>query len=469
MSQSQRPSARPARAQLSIVEHALSPLDSRRSLVKGMTFETSFHFTDQNRNRKDSHATVVAVHGLSSADDLYLWGLLGLALSQPDASPDFYATPYWCLKQLGIIDDKKKGSEEFRLFRNALRRLAGVRYACDAFFDPVRREHREVAFGFLSYSLPLTDGKSRTWRFAWDPIFWELCSTNAGALRFDLPIYRDLSPASRRLYLLLKKLFWRSDETSELEIRDLAVHALGFSDALPTKILKVKLASCVRELLDRGLVQLGLGQGSVAECFTKKQKGLFTLKMHCGPTFHQVTEPNHDAAEDSPLFEPLAAIGFDAASIARIIKRYPTRLIQLWSDITLAAVEQRRIEQSPQAFFHYYIKRAAADQSTPPDWWRDVERKRRRQEEEQRRERQGTHHHDSSVEGFQHYLENDGREAFNRVMLTLKGNLQAAGRSEREAAAFAKEQALIHFENKFRADQKRGVGAMKTHSEKTRS
>jgi hypothetical protein len=302
-----------ARAQLSLVEHALSPLDSKRSLVKGMTFETSFHFTDQNRNRKESHATVVAVHGLSSSDDLYLWGLLGLALSQADASPDFYATPYWCLKQFGIIYDGKKGSEEFRLFRDALRRLAGVRYACDAFFDPVRREHREVSFGFLSYSLPLSHGESRTWRFAWDPIFWELCSTNAGALRFDLPTYRDLSPATRRLYLLLKKLFWRSSESPELEIRDLAVRALGFSDALPTKKIKVKLAACVEELLQRDLLQLGLEQASIAECFTKKQKGLFTLKMHCGPKFHHVTEPNRGTIQDSPLFEPLAAIGFDVA------------------------------------------------------------------------------------------------------------------------------------------------------------
>jgi len=432
-----------------------------------MLFETSFQFTDQNRNRKESHATVAAVHGLSSSDDLYLWGLLGLALSQVDASPDFYATPYWCLKQLGIIHDGKKGSEEFRLFREALRRLAGVRYACDAFFDPIRREHREVSFGFLSYSLPLSDAKSRTWRFAWDPIFWELCSTNAGALRFDLPTYRGLSPASRRLYLLLKKLFWRSSESPELEIRELAVHALGFSATLPTKILKVKLAACVRELLDRGLLQLGLGQGSVAECFTKKQKGVFTVKMYCGPTFHRVTEIAHGSVQDSPLYEPLAAIGFDTASIARIIKRYPSRLVQLWSDITLAAVEQRRIEQSPQAFFHYYIKRATADNGTPPDWWREIERKRRRQEEEQRRERRGLVLHDESDDRFQHYIDGDAREAFERVMVKLKADLASTGRSEREATAFAREQAIIHFKNKFQTGKKRGAGLNKNQAGET--
>ena len=135
--------------------------------------------------------------GLSASDELYLWGLLGLALSQPEPSPDFHATPYRCLKQPGIVSGSKKGSEEFRLFREALKRLAGVRYHCHRFFDPVRREHRKVSFGFLSYKLPLSSDVARTWRFAWEPIFRELCSATAGALRIDIGTYRVFSSASR--------------------------------------------------------------------------------------------------------------------------------------------------------------------------------------------------------------------------------------------------------------------------------
>ena len=163
------PTAYKGRAQLSLVEHALSPLNVRESLKPNLRFETGFQYTDGHRNRKRAVVEVSAVNGLSPSDDLYLWGLLGLALSQPEATPDFYATPYWCLKQLGIVTTAKKGSEEFRLFREAVRRLAGVRYTCNAFYDPLRHEHREVSFGFLSYSLPLSDDVSRAWRFAWDP------------------------------------------------------------------------------------------------------------------------------------------------------------------------------------------------------------------------------------------------------------------------------------------------------------
>ena len=62
----------------------------------------------------------------------------------------------------------------------------------DAFYDPIRGEHRAVSFGFLNYSLPLGEESSRAWRFAWDPIFFELAQATGGALSFDLTLYRQL-------------------------------------------------------------------------------------------------------------------------------------------------------------------------------------------------------------------------------------------------------------------------------------
>ena len=167
--------------------------------------------------------------GLSPTDEFYLWGLLSLTFSQPKPSPDFYATPYYCLRQLGCIDQKeaRTGGKRFALFRNAISRLSAVSYRNDRFYDPVRGEHRQVGFGFLSYSLPVDPGSSRAWRFAWDPIFFEFCSAAAGSLRFDLDVYRTLDPASRRLYLLLKKIFWRCDASPNFELRDLTVNVLG--------------------------------------------------------------------------------------------------------------------------------------------------------------------------------------------------------------------------------------------------
>lgn len=444
------PLARTGRAQLSLVEHALCPLDSRKSLARNFTFETAFHYTDRNRNRKRASVNIAAVNGLSPCDDFYLWGLLGLALSQPEPSPDFYATPYWCLKNLGIVDGAKKGSEEYRLFREAVRRLAGVRYSCSAFYDPLRCEHREVSFGFLSYSLPLSDGVSRAWRFAWDPIFWELCSANAGALRFDLPTYRDLSPAGRRLYLLLKKLFWRNDQSPELELRELGINVLGLTPLSPTKEIKRKVLAIVDELLTLELVQLGIDQHNVGECITRHAKGVFRLKLYRGAAFNRSTPLTQSQLEDSPLFDPLQAIGFDRASIARILKKYPAKLVQLWADITLAAVEQGRVKESPPAFFQHYIDRATEQRCTPPDWWRDIDRRRRQAEEEQRLARARAAEAESTTASFDEYLAGEARDAFERVMQQLKADLRAAGRTESDALAFAKEHALIHFRNKFR-------------------
>jgi hypothetical protein len=79
------------------------------------------------------------------------------------------------------------------------------------------------------YSLPLDPGSSRAWRFAWDPIFFEFCSAAAGALRFDFATYRSFDPATRRLYLLLKKVFWRSDSSPDFDLHDLALITMRHS------------------------------------------------------------------------------------------------------------------------------------------------------------------------------------------------------------------------------------------------
>ena len=393
---------------------------------------------------------IAAVHGLSPTDDFYLWGLLGLALSQPEPSPDFQATPYWCLKQLGLVTPTKKGSEEYRVFRDSLRRLAGVRYECDKFYDPIRREHREVSFGFLSYSLPSSNEPSRAWRFAWDPIFWELCAANSGALRFDIGVYRSLSPAARRFYLLLKKLFWRSDQSPQLEIRELAINTLGFSPQLPTNEIKRKLIACVQELSEQGLVDIGQGQKSAGECVTKKSKGLYSLQVNRGPNFNKTSRAHLEGIEDSPLYDQLVAVGFEQTSIARIIANYPAKQIQLWSDITLAAAEQGRITGSPQAFFTYYVQRAKEGVSTPPDWWRDIERQRCNQEAVQRQERASIHSVAEEGISFEEYLKSEARDSFEQVMKRLETDLLNAGKSRGEAESFAREHATIHLKNLFR-------------------
>ncbi len=145
------------RAQLSLVEHALCPLNAATSLGGPNIHESRYWYTDQNRHRKQARVRVACPDGLSPTDEFYLWGLLSLTFSQPRPSADFYATPYYCLRQLGYIGPReaKTGGKNYVLFRSAISRLSTVSYRNDHFYDPLRGEHRDVGFGFLSYSLPL--------------------------------------------------------------------------------------------------------------------------------------------------------------------------------------------------------------------------------------------------------------------------------------------------------------------------
>lgn len=442
-----------ARAQLTLVEHALCPLDSGVSLTPGFRFETRYAFSDRNRNRKQALVRVGALDGLSAHDELYLWGLLSLALSQADPRPELMATPYWCLRQMGIIDGGKRGGREFELFRAALHRLAGVRYQNDAFYDPVRGEHRQVAFGFLNYSLPLTDDSSRAWRFAWDPIFFEFAQATGGALSFDLSLYRRLDAASRRLYLYLKKVFWRQETSPSLELRHLAVDVLGFSPAIDTRFLKVKVLRCVGELLGLDLLRLPDGCDDPKQLVRKERKGVYTLTLTRGEAF--LKSSSSTAAMTSPLADPLASIGFDPPAIARILREYPARAVEQWADITLAAGERHGASfftSSPQAYFIDNMKAAAKDGRTPPDWWRDM-RKQELQQERDRERAKAELLPDTEEAAFEEYLMTEAKDAFGRVMEKLAADLRQGGQTEAEARSNAAYQTRLHFRHRFRRER----------------
>ena len=166
-------------------------------------------------------------------------------------------------------EEGKTGGRRFDLFRASIGRLSTVSYRNDHFYDPIRGEHRSVGFGFLSYSLPVDPESSRAWRFAWDPIFFEFCQASAGALRFDFEMYRALDPACRRLYLLLKKIFWRADVSPEFDLHDLAVNVIGFAATQETWKLKQKVVRCIEILLAHRIIRLPEGISHPKMFFTE--------------------------------------------------------------------------------------------------------------------------------------------------------------------------------------------------------
>lgn len=332
--------------QLSLIEHALCPLDRQMSLAENLVHRAEYRYSDAKRIRRTAKARVFCPLGLSASDELYLWGLMALTLSQPEDRNDLVATPHWCLKQLGIVDTgSNRGGEQYRLFRDALRRLSVSSYICNAFYDPVRSEHREVSFHFFSYSLPIDLASSRAWKISWDSTFLELAKHGASHLRFDLELYRQLDPASRRLFLFVSKIFYRRAVLPQFDLRYLAVEVLGFSSRVATRDLRMKVSRSLKRLDEAGVVS--------DSDVTRVAKSHYVVNARRGMYFNRSSDSDPRRQELQPVLESLVDLGFDMAAARGLIRRYPIRLLEEWTDITQAKVERHGLKsfrKSPMAY-----------------------------------------------------------------------------------------------------------------------
>lgn len=375
-------------AQLSLLETALWPLKGgRRDTAK---YESSYSFKRGDETRRAS-VSVYAPLGLQSIDEFVLWGLLGMSLSHKQPDPTLMATPYWLIQQLGL----SMGGFQYDQLRASLERLAVVAYQNTAFYNPVTQQHERITLHFFSSYLP-TRGRGgdvdtdRAWRIEWSPMFFKMCQATGGTLLFDLDLYRDLTPAARRLFLKLKDRFWRSKHVF-MNVNDLTIDGLGFSADRPLKKRKYDLAACIQELLDHGIIELGRGHREPNDLFLKRAKGVYVVQFFEGPYFRQPlaerTTAEQRAIVTDPLYQPLRDIGIDDAAIRRVFKQCSRGLIQRWIRVTDAALhEQPRgfpgFKTSPAAFF----MDAVQNDRMPPDWIYAHEKERKRQEWEAERQ-----------------------------------------------------------------------------------
>lgn len=374
-------------AQLSLLETALWPL--KGGPQKDSTFETTYTFPDGDQ-RRDARVSVYAPLGLQSTDEYILWGLLGHCLSRTQPEPTLLAPPYWIIKKLGM----PIGGSQYDQLRASLERLALVAYQNTAFYNPVTQQHERVTLHFFSSFLPTRGAggdvsTERAWRIEWSPMFFRMCQATGGTLLFDLDLYRDLSPAARRLFLKLKDRFWRTKNVF-MNVDDLTIHGLGFSAERPLKKRKSDLTNCIRELLAHQIIELGRGQSDPTDLFRKRSKGLYVVQFFEGAYFRRPlaerTQSQKQAIADDPLYLPLRTIGFDEAGIRRLFKQHARGLIQRWIRITDTAMhEQPRgfpgFKTSPAAF----LVDAIQHNRMPPDWIYAHDKRRQREEWDQKR------------------------------------------------------------------------------------
>ena len=127
-----------------------------------------------------------------------------------------------------------------------------------------------------------------------------------------------------------------------------------------------------------------------AALFEKNGVGSYSVRLHRGPYFESGRRwTPSPAPRESPLHDPLRAIGFDDAAIARILRTYQPQLIQVWADITLAASERSPdfFRVSPQAYFMDNVEQASRSGRTPPDWWYEHRKEEERRDRESHRAR----------------------------------------------------------------------------------
>jgi hypothetical protein len=375
-------------AQLSLLETALWPL--RGGTLPSGQFQTEYEFST-DYVRKTAIVTVRAALGLNPIDELILWGLLGATLNRGEAEPVLLATPYWMLRHLGM----ETGGSQYAELRESILRIAVASYQNTAFYNPDTRQHEYAAFQFLSMLLPTVGGAGETvdndrlWRIEWNPAFFRFCRATGGTLLFDLDLFRQLSPASRRLFLKLKDRFWRTKRVF-MNVDDLTIDGLGFSASRPLKKRRFDLLACIRELLGCRVLELGRGQADPKELFLKRGKGSYVVVFYEGEYFRQQpgerTTRQQDALQEDPLYEPLRTIGIDGPAIRRLFRKHSRKHIQRWIRITDAAMYEK-----PRGFTGFRVSPAAflidgiENRRTAPDWMHAHEKRQQQKQWEQER------------------------------------------------------------------------------------
>jgi len=412
--------------QLTIVEHALCPIDSRMSLTESYNHQTSFNYSTGTRNRRTGRVRVFCPLGLSPQDELVLWGMLAITLADADSDGELHVTRHFLLRQLGLINaQSRRGGRQYHQITKAIERIAAVQYFNDSFYDPIRSEHRNINFGFFSYSLPTDLSSSRAWRIIWDPMFFQFAKAARGALRFDLETYRKLDAASRRLYLFASKLLSGKDVTHPIHVGDLVTSVMGYDPDLRPFEQNARLRRCLRRLIQYGVLREGDTK------LYKRSKNRYSVVMAKGILLRQPhTNVKHT---ESPLFEPLCEIGFDARGAQWLLSEYATHLVREWVDITLAAKERFGMQffnRSPAAFLRYYLQRAAAGKDGPPDWWHDIRKAEENARAERARKRRSTQVPDQLPKKAMDSLDSVRDDIFHQFL--------AAGQSEKQATENAR-------------------------------
>ena len=340
-----------------------------------------------NGNRRTGTQIVSAHFGLAPTDFDVLLGLYTYLKRLPELPADgrSYLTTDFLAKQLQL----SATSQVYYLrLRSRVFRLSYVKYTNTAFWNGEDESYDIVNFGFFSLaSMSRLTESRRPIVFEWDPSFLKLVRSGAH-LAFDYELYRKLSPAMRRFYLIANRDGWNQRDSSLFIADDFAVHQIGYDEKPELRKLRLqKLKRILAEAERLGLIQpFQPWDGYLEKLATGPRSGELALRWSRGPALHARGAANldrnfTDQVDNDALYAQVRELRDEEKkatppdTFRRLVARFGREAMQKHVAVVLAQKEHRpgSFQKSELAAF---INRMQNDHAEP-DWYQDLRRAER--------------------------------------------------------------------------------------------
>jgi len=351
-----------------------------------LDYPRRFPYTDEHGHRQLGSQLVNALFGLAPADfDMFL-GLFTYLKRLPELPADgcTHLTIDFIAKQCGLPATCQK---DYHRLRSRIFRLSYVKYTNSAFWNPEEREYDVVNFGFFNLrSLSRLAESRRPISMEWDRSVLRLL-TGAKFLAFDYELYRSLSPALRRLYLIANRDGWNQRDSSLFVADDFAIHQIGYSDRPEFQKQRLqKLRRLVQEAEDRDLIRpFGAWGGYFQTINQGPQRGRLAIRWSRGPALR--TKPadaeriTEHQLENDALFAQLRELRDEEGKAMtpllyrRLVAQYGRERMQKHTLVILAQKESRpgSFQRSEIAAFIDRLK----NDHPEPDWFQLLKRAER--------------------------------------------------------------------------------------------
>lgn len=362
-------------------DEALAPLEVSDCL----NYPRQFPFT-HNGNRRIGTQIVSAYFGLAPIDFDVLLGLYTYLKRLPELPEDgrTYLTADFIAKQLQL---PATSQGDYLRLRSRIFRLSYVKYTNTAFWNSETHTYDITNFSFFNLlSMSRFTESRRPIVFEWDRTFLNLVRRGTH-LAFDYDLYRSLSPALRRFYLIANRDGWNQRDSSFFIADDFAIHQIGYGEKLLRKQRLYKLKELLAEAESLELIRPFAPWGAYLEKLTTgPRKDEHALRWSRGPRLHVRTAPTTDARftdniENDALYAQVREVRDEDNKpvtpqvFRKLVARFGRDKMQKHIAVVLAQKEHR-----PDSFHKSelaaYINRMQHDHPEP-DWYGDLRRAER--------------------------------------------------------------------------------------------